>query len=123
MKRVGCNEVSMAQAIYHGKPIVGMPFQGDQPSNADRVVAKASMQRLSCCRAAARCIRCGAAGVPALRLLLSRCLLRNLYARQPSARHDSVPSWVFTQSEGGGWLVTQRTACAGRLLVSLLQAG
>lgn len=30
------------QAIYHGKPIVGMPFFGDQPSNADRVVAKVS---------------------------------------------------------------------------------
>lgn len=28
------------QAIYHGKPIVGMPFFGDQPNNADRVVAK-----------------------------------------------------------------------------------
>ena len=28
------------QAVYHGKPVVGMPFFGDQPSNADRVVAK-----------------------------------------------------------------------------------
>ena len=31
---------SIVQAIYHGKPIVGMPFFGDQPTNADRVVAK-----------------------------------------------------------------------------------
>ena len=28
------------QAIYHGKPVVGMPMLGDQASNADRVVAK-----------------------------------------------------------------------------------
>ncbi len=28
------------QAIYHGKPVVAMPFFGDQPDNADRVVAK-----------------------------------------------------------------------------------
>ena len=28
------------QAIYHGKPIVGMPFFGDQMTNADKVVAK-----------------------------------------------------------------------------------
>lgn len=30
----------LLQAIYHGKPVVGMPLFGDQPSNADRVVAK-----------------------------------------------------------------------------------
>ena len=35
------------QAIYHGKPIVGMPFFGDQSTNADRVVAK--VIRLSDC--------------------------------------------------------------------------
>ena len=36
------NGFVVMQAIYHGKPIVGMPFFGDQPSNADRVVAKVS---------------------------------------------------------------------------------
>ena len=28
------------QAIYHGKPVVAMPFFGDQPNNADKMVAK-----------------------------------------------------------------------------------
>ena len=28
------------QAIFHGKPVVAMPYFGDQPSNADRMVAK-----------------------------------------------------------------------------------
>jgi hypothetical protein len=28
------------QAIFHGKPVVAMPYFGDQPSNADKMVAK-----------------------------------------------------------------------------------
>lgn len=28
------------QAAYHGVPIVGLPFFGDQPGNADKAVAK-----------------------------------------------------------------------------------
>ena len=35
-----CNMPCPLQAIYHGKPVVGMPMLGDQASNADRVVAK-----------------------------------------------------------------------------------
>ena len=34
------NMLCLLQAIYHGKPVVGMPMLGDQASNADRVVAK-----------------------------------------------------------------------------------
>ena len=30
------------QAIYHGKPVIAMPFFGDQQNNADKMVAKAS---------------------------------------------------------------------------------
>jgi len=32
--------MTRVQAIYHGKPIIGMPFFGDQMTNADKVVAK-----------------------------------------------------------------------------------
>lgn len=39
MRNVGCE-----QALYHGKPVIAMPFFGDQPSNADRVVAKVGHQ-------------------------------------------------------------------------------
>ncbi len=28
------------QAAYHGVPVVGLPFFGDQPGNADKAVAK-----------------------------------------------------------------------------------
>lgn len=28
------------QAIYHGKPVVAMPFFGDQLNNADKMVSK-----------------------------------------------------------------------------------
>lgn len=38
LSHVGIN--SMYEAIYHGKPIIAIPFFGDQGSNADRVVAK-----------------------------------------------------------------------------------
>jgi hypothetical protein len=127
MRTVGYNGVSaccVAQAIYHGKPIVGMPFQGDQPSNADRVVAKASVKHLLSCQAAATCIYIGAIGAPALQLLLFRRLLRNPFARQSSACHGPLTTWVFRKSEGVGWLVTRRYACAGfQAAVSLLQAG
>ena len=37
---LGSNTSYVVQAIYHGKPLVGMPMLGDQASNADRVVAK-----------------------------------------------------------------------------------
>lgn len=33
------------QAIYHGKPIVAMPFFADQLTNADKVVAKVRMEQ------------------------------------------------------------------------------
>ena len=33
------------QAIYHGKPVVAMPFFGDQPNNADKMVAKVGFPR------------------------------------------------------------------------------
>ena len=32
--------VKCLQAMYHGKPVLAVPFFGDQLSNADRVVAK-----------------------------------------------------------------------------------
>jgi len=32
------------QAIYHGKPVVAMPFFGDQPNNADKMTAKVGLQ-------------------------------------------------------------------------------
>lgn len=32
------------QAIYHGKPVVAMPFFGDQPNNADKMIAKVGLQ-------------------------------------------------------------------------------
>jgi glucuronosyltransferase len=35
-----CGVNSMYEALWHGKPLLGLPFFGDQPSNADRVVAK-----------------------------------------------------------------------------------
>jgi UDP:flavonoid glycosyltransferase YjiC (YdhE family) len=28
------------QAAYHGVPVIGLPFFGDQPGNADKAVAK-----------------------------------------------------------------------------------
>lgn len=39
---IQCNDVRWMQAIYHGKPIVAMPFFADQLPNADKVVAKVS---------------------------------------------------------------------------------
>ncbi len=36
------------QAIYHGKPIVAMPFFADQLPNADKVVAKVSNAAYIC---------------------------------------------------------------------------
>ena len=35
-----CMTLRALQAIYHAKPVLAMPFFGDQPSNADRIVAK-----------------------------------------------------------------------------------
>ncbi|CAL5228007.1 g11062 [Coccomyxa viridis] len=35
-----CGTNSMYEAAYHGVPIVGLPFSGDQPDNAAKVVAK-----------------------------------------------------------------------------------
>lgn len=32
----------LAKALYHGKPIIAMPFFADQPYNAVRVVGKVS---------------------------------------------------------------------------------
>ena len=34
---------SLAKALYHGKPIIAMPFFADQPYNAVRVVGKVSL--------------------------------------------------------------------------------
>ena len=31
------------QAIYHGKPIVALPFFGDQSNNADKIINKARL--------------------------------------------------------------------------------
>lgn len=30
----------MTQAVYHGVPIIAMPFFGDQPMNAQKVISK-----------------------------------------------------------------------------------
>ena len=37
-----CSDMLVLQALYHGKPIVAMPFFADQLPNADKVVAKVS---------------------------------------------------------------------------------
>ena len=39
---ISCNDVHLLQALYHGKPIVAMPFFADQLPNAEKVVAKVS---------------------------------------------------------------------------------
>ena len=39
---IPCSDVHLLQALYHGKPIVAMPFFADQLPNADKVVAKVS---------------------------------------------------------------------------------
>lgn len=36
------SDAHLLQALYHGKPIVAMPFFADQLPNADKVVAKVS---------------------------------------------------------------------------------
>ena len=33
------------QAIYHGKPVIAMPFFGDQLNNADKMVSKVGQAR------------------------------------------------------------------------------
>lgn len=34
------------QAVYHGKPVLAMPFFGDQPNNADKMVSKVGQATL-----------------------------------------------------------------------------
>ena len=73
----------MLQAIYHGKPVVAMPIFGDQPTNADRVVAKVTpsvhntalherMPPLSC----RLCLSLGCLITIGILLLLQRSCLR-----------------------------------------------
>ena len=40
--RIPHTDMQLLQALYHGKPIVAMPFFADQLPNADKVVAKVS---------------------------------------------------------------------------------
>ena len=48
------------QAAYHGVPIVGLPFSGDQPDNAAKVVAKVFHSPL--CTQKCLCLVRGTAG-------------------------------------------------------------
>ncbi|CAK0786592.1 hypothetical protein CVIRNUC_009806 [Coccomyxa viridis] len=93
LSHVGIN--SMYEAIYHGKPIVGMPFFGDQPSNADRVVAKGLGLQL----------RPAQAGKPAFREALVEVLSNQKYAKAAKAMSVKIRARKNTPvQEAADWI-------------------
>lgn len=77
------------QAIYHGKPIVALPFFGDQSNNADKLINKACLLNVSTVHIGAQgpnhfAVACGAGSTTGKCCLLAAGCMFILHVRAPA---------------------------------------